>query len=351
MRLIAQRIETPDPATVTEVVRYMLAMQGQDLPGAKWSIGLRTPGATLVDVDAALASAEVIRSWPMRGTLHLVAAEDIGWMLDLTAARTLQSLRSRHRELGIDEAAIAHARDVSTQLLDGGSRATRAEVFQAFETAGVETTGQRGVHLLGALHQLRHLCLGPMRGTDQEVVLMDEWVRQPRSFTDRDEALGEYVRRYFLSHGPATIRDFTWWTKLPVKDAKTGLAVAKDHLAELVVDGTSYFLSPGLPDTASENVHALPGFDEFLLGYQDRSAGLDAQYAQLIVPGNNGMFQSTIVVHGRVVGTWRRKRTSAGLTVTPVPFERISGRNMARFRTAAAGYGKFLGVPVAVGEA
>jgi len=325
-------------------------MQGQDLPGAKWSVGLRAPGSTLADVDAALASGEVIRSWPMRGTLHLVAGEDIGWMLELTAARTLQSLTSRHRELDIDPSAIDHARDVSTELLQGGHQATRAELFQALESAAISTAGQRGVHLLGALHQQQHLCLGPMRDNDQLVVLLNEWVKEPKSYADRDEALGEFVRRYFLSHGPATIRDFTWWTKLPVKDAKVGLAIARDHLAELVVDTTSYFMSPDLPDRAPQRVHALPGFDEFLLGYQDRSAALNPDYAPLIVPGNNGMFQSTIVVRGRIVGTWRRKRTTAGLTVTPVLFESVSAQDLSGFRAATVDYGKFLDIPVIVAE-
>jgi len=211
----------------------------------------------------------------MRGTLHLVAAEDIGWMLDLTAARTLQSLTTRHRGLEIDESVVAHARDVTTGLLQGGRNATRAEVFEAFESAGIDTAGQRGPHLLGALHQRQHLCLGPMRGNDQAVVLLAEWVQNPRSFDDRDEALGEFVRRFFLSHGPATIRDFTWWTKLPMKDAAVGISVARELLEELIIDDTGYWMAPGLPDRPSKRVHALPGFDEFLLGYQDRTASLE----------------------------------------------------------------------------
>ena len=140
-----------------------------------------------------------------------------------------------------------------------------------------------------------------MRGNDQAVVLLDEWVPHPRRL-DRDEALGEFVRRYFTSHGPATLRDFTWWTKLTVRDTTIGMALARDHLEELVVDDVSYWMAPGLPDRASRRVHALPGFDEFLLGYQDRSASLAAEHAPVIVPGNNGMFQSTIVIGGRVAG-------------------------------------------------
>ena len=325
----------------------MLAIQGQDLPGAKWSVGLRAPGSTLFDVDTALAKGQIIRSWPMRGTLHLVAAEDIGWMLGLTSARTLRSLTTRHRELGLDRSAVDLARKIATDMLEGGRAATRAELFAAFEAAGISAANQRGPHLLGRLHQTGHLCLGPMLGNDQAVVLLDEWVTNPRTLTG-EEALGEFVLRYFTGHGPATVRDFCWWTKLPVKDAAIGLAIAREHLAELVVDGTSYWMAPGLPDTAAKSVYALPGFDEYLLGYQDRSASLDAGYAPAIVPGNNGMFQPTIVADGRVVGTWRRRRTAAGVSLTPVPLEPLSAARLTGFRTAARAYGRFLGVPVAV---
>jgi hypothetical protein len=243
---------------------------------------------------------------------------------------------------------------VANGLLEGGRSATRAELMAAFEAAGIATDGQRGVHLLGRLHQTRDLCLGPMRGNDQEVVLLREWVRQPR-IMERDEALGEFVRRYFTSHGPATLRDFSWWTKLPLRDAKAGLAVAGTDLEELVVDDTSYWMPAGLSDRApqaggSTTVHALPGFDELLLGYQDRSASLAAEYAQAIVPGNNGMFLPTIVADGRVIGTWRRKRTGPGWTVTPVPFGSYPGRTSTGFRVAATAYGRFLGSAVTVAE-
>jgi len=354
LRLLSQQIDGSECATPAQVVRWMLAMQGQDLPGAKWSVGLRAPGATLIDVDAALGSGEIIRSWPMRGTLHLVPGADIGWMLGLTAARTLKALTTRHAELGIDEATAGRARDVAIGLLEGGRSATRAELLAAFEAAGIGTAGQRGVHLLGRLHQTSDLCLGPMRGNDQQLVLLREWVPHPRHL-ERDEALGEFVRRYFISHGPATLRDFSWWTKLPLRDASAGLAVARADLEELVVDDTSYWLAAGLSDraprsTGSTKIHALPGFDEFLLGYQDRSASLPAEHAQSIVPGNNGMFLPTIVADGRVIGTWRRKRTGAGWAVTPVPFGSYSGRTSTGFRAAAAAYGRYLGSAVTVAE-
>jgi len=349
LRLAAQRIEGSEFTTPTEVVRWMLAMQAQDLPGGKWSVGLRAPGTTLREVDAALARGEIVRSWPMRGTLHLVPAEDIGWMVGLTAERTLRSLARRYDELGLDPASFKQAEHVAVGALEGGRALSRAARFDEFEAAGISTTGQRGPHILGHLHQLGTLVLGPMHGTGQNVVLHDEWVREPRT-PERDEALGEWVLRYFRSHGPATLEDFTWWTKLTVRDAGIGLAIARNQLEEIQVDDVSYWMAPGLPDRMSRRVHALPGFDEYLLGYQDRSAALDPAHAPVVVPGNNGVFQPTVVVNGRIVGTWRRKVTPAGITITPRPFAPLSDGALTAFGKSAAAYGRFIGTAAQVAE-
>ena len=348
LRLAAQCLEGSEFQRPVDVVRWMLAMQGQDLPGAKWSVGLRAPGSTLADVDAAFDSGQIIRSWPMRGTLHVVAAQDIGWMLGVTAERTLRSLTTRHRQLDIDDTVIARADEIASGLLEGGHSATRAEMMGAFEQAGIATDGQRGYHLLGALHQHRRLCLGPTVGSDQSFVLLQEWVPD-LCVLERDEALAEFVRRYLISHGPATIQDFAWWIKLPLRDARLGLALVRDALEELVVEGVSYWMAPGLGDrTPARSVRALPGFDEFLLGYTNRSASLAPEHFQAIVPGGNGVFQPTIVVDGQVLGTWRRTRVGGGVAVTPVPFAPLSRRDRAGFELAILEYGRFLGVTTTV---
>ena len=345
LRLAAQWIDAAGPTTAGDVVRSMLAMQAQDLPGAKWSVGLRAPGCRLADVDKAFNDGEIVRSWPMRGTLHLVPAEDLGWMLGLTAARTVQSQAARHRQLGIDDAAVGRAADVSTGLVGARGRATRAELFAAFEEAGISTTGQRGVHLLGRLCQMRLLCQGPVQQDEQLYVLLDQWVPQPRRLDD-EEALGEFVLRYFTGHGPATLADFCRWTKLPLKDARIGLAIARSALERLELDGSELWMRAGLRDSGAPTVHLLPGFDEMILGYADRSATLPPQYAAAVVPGNNGVFQPTVIVDGRVVGIWRRRRTRTGVTVTAEFLESVPAQHRAAVDGAAQHYARFLGAPV-----
>ncbi|PPF84132.1 hypothetical protein C5B96_07665 [Subtercola sp. Z020] len=338
----------PGAGGVTGVVRHLTALQAQDLPGAKWSIALRSPGATLADVDAAFASGVIVRSWPFRGTLHITAAEDLEWMLNLTAARTVSSVAGRFRQLGLDHATLETARSAAIDALQGGHALPRDDLFAAFHALGIDTGSNRGSNILWYLAHTKTLCFGPMVGTAQALVLLDEWVRHPRRLT-HEEGVAELVLRYVTSHGPSTLRDFLWWSNLLMVDARAGLDAAGDRLESLTVDGAEYWMPAGALDEppVRRAVHLLPGFDEYLLGYADRSAALPAPYAERIVPGNNGMFLPTIVAGGRVVGTWSRRATSARVAVTPTPFEALTEAQSRGVARSATRYAAYLGLPLA----
>ncbi|SDD29525.1 Winged helix DNA-binding domain-containing protein [Sanguibacter gelidistatuariae] len=326
----------------------MFALQGQDLPGALWSIGQRAPGTDLAQVRTAFDSGELVRSWPLRGTLHVLAAEDLGWVLALTGARSLGGAAGRERQLGLDAAAFDVAREVAAGVLERGRQASRAELFAAFDRAGVSTDGQRGVHLLWHLAVEGLLVLGPFRGAEQFVVLTEEWIPQPRALSG-DEAVRELVVRYLTGRGPATLADLTWWSKLPVTAARRALDDLRDSLTELSCAGTtSWALGSTLDRVAGESprqVLMLPGFDEFLLGYSDRSAPLAPHHAPLTVPGGNGVFKPTVVVGGRVVGLWSRRASAHRVIVTCSPFDKpFPPRVAAALASAAADYGRFHGL-------
>jgi hypothetical protein len=343
MRLSSQRIEASavDKLDVSGVVRRMLAMQAQDFGQALWAIGLRSPGSTRADVLRALERGEVVRSSPLRGTLFFVAAEDLRWMLRITAPRMIASAATRHRQLGLDEAAFGRSRELAIAELTGGNALTRDGFFAALEHAGIPTTGQRGYHIIWHLAQTGVVCWGPPAGTQQALVLLEEWIPLSRDL-GRDESLREFALRYFTGHGPATLRDFVWWAKLTVADAKLGLELARTELAEVSLDGVSHWVATSETEpTTKEGVHALPGFDEYVLGYQDRSLPLAEEHSSLIVPGNNGIFLPTIVSRGRVVGTWRRTIKSNGVTVTAEPFGALNKREAAGFERQAAAYRRF----------
>jgi len=318
LRLSAQWIATPRDATPAQVVRHLTAMQAQDFAGAKWSVGLRSIGITDAAVEAALAAGEIVRSWPMRGTLHFVAPEDLGWMLRLTSARLRRAAAGRHRQLELTERDFAGARDLALEHLGGGRALPRNDLLALWGDNGISPAGQRGAHLLIHLAQTGVLVFGPVAGKQHSFVLLDEWVREPRRL-EREESLAEWARRYFTSHGPATVRDFAWWASLTLTEAREGLALALPELERLEVDGVDYFHSPGL-EPARAGVHLLPGFDEYMLGYQNRGAALDAEHAPSIVPGNNGMFMSTIVANGRIVGLWKRTSRAKRVDIALEPF-------------------------------
>lgn len=192
------------------------------------------------------------------------------------------------------------------------------------------------------------LCWGPTFGTQQALVLLDEWAPATRKL-DPDEAWGEFLLRYLHGHGPATIADFLWWTKGTVAGAKTGRAVLGDAVTSVTVEGTTYLVTAELAERAAsipasrrdrEAVHLLPAFDEYLLGYQGRRAVLDDEHFQQIVPGGNGVFQPTVIARGRVVGTWRRPGADGQVEIRHfLPLtasqERAAAHAVARYRRYA----------------
>lgn len=350
LRRLAQAIDGPREPDPASVARRLLALQGQDFAAGCWALALRTTGATQSDVLAALDAGLVIRSWPMRGTLHFVPPEDLRWMLSVTTDRIVAGLARRQRQLELTAADFARAADVVTAALTGGGSIGRAELMQLWEGAGLTTTGQRGYHLIYFLAQTGLLCWGPVvrsanGNPTQALVLLDEWAPPPRAL-EPDEAAARFLLRYLEGHGPATVKDFVWWTKGTVALAKTARSVLGDALTTLEVDGVEYLLTAELadravsaPPTRSEKdaVHLLPAFDEYLLGYQDRTPILDDEHWELIVPGNNGIFQPIIVAAGRVVGTWRRE----GGRVTPQPFSSLSAAREAQLQRSARAYATY----------
>ena len=348
LRLTAQAIGSDGggartPLSPTAVVQHMLAIQAQDYSGALWSIGLRSPGATHLTVERAIPDRHIVRSWPMRGTLHFVAAQDLGWMLRISAARQATWSAKRRSDLAISDRELHAARDIATGLVSG-QLVRRDTLLAAFEAAGIPTTAQRGYHLLWNLAHDGLIVHGPVDGTQPTFALLEEWVTNPTQL-EGDEALGEFARRYFASHGPATERDFAWWASITLGDARRGIAIATPQ--SRTIDGTTYYLAPGC-EPARPAVHALPGFDEFMLGYQDRSAGLDTRFAQLIVPGLNGIFLPTIVSNGQVVGTWKRVTSARRMTVDTIGFEPLAARVSSGFAKAMKRYAQFWGIEVVV---
>ncbi|NEM06331.1 winged helix DNA-binding domain-containing protein [Geodermatophilus normandii] len=342
LRLVAQRVAGPPFPDAATAVRGLLAVQGQDWPGAVTSVALRTADRSRAGVEAALEAGAVVRSWPMRGTLHLTPAEDLPWMLDLLGARTLAGAAKRRAVVGLTEDDLERSRGVAVTALSGGRRLGRKELLAVLADGGCAVAGQQGYHTLWYLSQTSTLVLGPVQGGDQAFVLLDEWVPAPRRL-DREEALAELALRYFTGHGPATVADLVRWAGTTVRDARAGLAAVRDRLAAVDVDGTEMLLDPATPERLAacradaEGLHLLPGFDEVVLGYADRTCTVPPGHADRIVPGGNGVFRPTVVTGGRAVGTWRWTGTGARRRAEAEPFTAFPDGVAERVPDLAAG--------------
>jgi hypothetical protein len=341
-RLNSQHISTPICKTPHEVVHHMVAMQAQDYPGALWSIGLRMSNAVQVDVEKAILDRQIVRTWPMRGTLHFVAAEDIRWLLQLLTPREIAATAARRRNLEIDDRVLERTRNVVVKALQGGIIMTRNELFAVLETAGISTASQRGYHLLHHLSQEALICFGPHNEKQPTFVLLDEWIPHSREL-GRDEALAELTERFFKGHGPATLHDLVRWTGMTVKDARQGLEAVASHLGSIEVEGQTFWMASDSTFVPNDDTYLLPGFDEYILGYKDRSLMLETQHSQKIVPGNNGMFLPTIIASGQVAGTWKRVVKKDTAIITLLPFASLTAAQHQKIAISAKRYGDFLG--------
>jgi hypothetical protein len=318
---------------------------------ALWAIGLRLKSATVADIEQAILDGRILRTWPMRGTLHFVPPEDTKWMLKLSASRVLAKDGRRLSQLRLDEKIMERCKEIFYDALNGNKRLTRPDMMKLLEEAGISIENQRGYHILWYVSQSGLICLGPMQDRQQTFVLLDEWVPGSRDLP-REESLLELARRYFASHGPTTVHDFAWWAGLTVTEARLGLEAAMPELISQTIDGKDYWMASHRPDNAAydeSGVDLLPAFDEYLIGYKDRAAVLDGEDAQRVVPGNNGVFLPTIVVGGRVVGTWKRKLKKNSIDITLSPFTHLSDLDK-RATEATKLYSDFVGLPLSTTE-
>lgn len=320
----------------------MGAMQGQDLPGVIASAALRTADGSVAEVVADLDSGALVRGYPMRGTVFLLAAADGRWIGQLCAGPALRGARGRQAALGLTDRHVDRAREAILSTLSTAPRGLpREEVMQVWESIGQPTSGGVGYHLLARLVSETLLFYGPWNGTDQNVVLADGWVPpdsglEQRFSGDRIAAVAELLRRYLTSHGPATIRDFAWWTKLPLKEIRAAVPEATVGLEDVGHGqdgaGEPAYSRPGLSEEVSERAdeiaapRLLPGFDEFILGYPDRTFAMTQEQVLRLVPGNNGMFRRSLVVDGQVRGLWKREGRPGKRTLALEPFGPLTRR-------------------------
>lgn len=351
-RIAAQRLRNQFIARALRaepagIVARLGAVQAQEFPFATWGLALRLAGArTAAGIEAAFDAGQILRTHVMRPTWHFVAAADIRWMLELTAPRVHRTLAAYVRREGIDPRTLRRALSLFERALAGGQSLTRAELGACLARAGIAMPPMR----LGFVTMYAELeavvCSGPRRGRHFTYARLDERAPGARRLP-RDEALAELARRYFTSHGPATIRDFVWWSGLTVADTRRGLEMA--GAKRLTVDGLDYWRigRGGAAPPAAGLVRLLPIYDEYLVAYRDRLA---VPHGPAAIPaGPAGVtFRHAMVVGGQVAGTWNVRAHRDGRALHVTPLRRLTRAEAAGVEAAADRYARFLGCPVSL---
>jgi hypothetical protein len=305
-RLCSQKVASQEFNTPKDIVRWMGAMQAQDYSMAKWAIGVRLAEPVEAKVEAAFDRGDILRTHLLRPTWHFVSADDIYWILDLSAPKIKSTLKLRHKRLELDESVITKTRAIIEKSLLKESSLTREQFANEFKSANIRTDGNRLSHILFGAEMDGIVCSGPLKERKLTYSLLNVRVPVKRNLT-RDEALAELGKRYFNSRCPATLEDFLWWSNLSVSEGKKALDYIKSDFFAEIINNRKYWFPISFSDVTlkKDSVHLLPAYDEFLISYRDRSASLSS-YSNKKIVSDNGIFYPTIIVNGQVAGLWKR---------------------------------------------
>jgi len=346
-RLHNQHISAPAFDQPEAVVDWLCAVQSQDYTAAKWALGMRGSGISDAAVEQAFTDGAILRTHVMRPTWHFVTPADIRWMLMLTAPRVHQLSAYYNRQLELDDALFVRSDELLAKALQGGKQLTRVELGTILKDAGIATDDLRLAYIVGHAELEALICSGARRGKQFTYALVDERAPNARVLP-RDEALAELTRRYFVSHGPATLPDFVWWSGLTVTDAKAGLESVRDHLIEDVIDGTSYWLGESSPTARENSAYLLSNYDEYQVGYKDRTASFDSPNIHALDPRGNFLFSHVIIIDDQIVGTWKRTFRKAEVVITPKFVAPLTAAQDQAFLDAAQRFGEFVGLTVKI---
>ncbi len=339
-RLISQQISKPKFKNAKEVVGWMGAMQAQDFGMAKWALGVRLPGSTEKEIEDAISVGDIIRTHILRPTWHFVLPEDLRWMRELDTPKEKSSLSSRDRALGLTESIIKKSKKIIERALSKGEHLTGDELAAELERNKIDTGEYRAWHLFYKAELDGIICSGKIKNGKPTFALIDERVPSSNKIK-RDEALALLAKKYFISHGPATLEDFAWWSGLSLTNSKAALGQVKSMLVSETINGQTYWCegSSSLPDKGE--VYLLPSFDEFIISYKDRSAVLTSVKNNKAI-SSNGVFRPVIVASGKVTGIWKRTMKAGKVMASTEFFRSHTKKELSEIAAALDRFGKFL---------
>lgn len=350
----AARFDTP-----LDLLKGLGAIQAQEYESSLWAMALRLKPNQAAQqspnqsqdrravLNQAMTEGEIVRSWPMRGTLHWVPASELSWMLALMTPRILAASAGRLRQLEITPDLLTQSGECLRELLAETAWLSRPEILAAFEKIGIATHSQRGYHLLGYHAQTGLICQGPPVGKQPSFALLESFCPTQTQLSS-EAALAEMARLYFSGHGPATVQDLARWTGLSLTQARQGLSAIQSELTSEIWGGnTHWFFAPPakLRPVEVPEASLLPAFDEYLIGYQDRDLVLDPQFAPVVIPGKNGVFQPIFLLNGQVRGIWKRQIKRKKIQIQIFPFEQLAKSECEALLKAVEEFADYLNLP------
>ena len=348
-RLRNHKLFSPGFKDPADVVRWFGAVQAQDFHGAKWALALRMRKATNASVEVAFNRGEIIRTHLLRPTWHFVAPDDIHWLLQLTAPRVNQRCAGTYRKYELDETIFKRTNRAITKALESGKHRTRSELKAALNRAGVaaDDTVRLG-HILLRAELDGVVCSGPRRGNQFTYALLEERVPQGKQLL-REEALAELTRRYFMSHGPATLADYVWWSGLTTNDARRGIAMLDREIEEDQIEGTTYWSSNKSrhSEKSPAEAHLLPAYDEYNVAYKKREHVFDQSAVSQITTW--GALGPCVIVNGRIVALLKGTLGRNSIDINLESARTLKTNEAVAVTKAATRYAAFIDLPLQLG--
>jgi hypothetical protein len=338
LRLNNQRLLNHTFSKATDVVEWLGAVQSQDYAGAKWALANRLKDPVESEIDEAIDAGQILRTHVLRPTWHFVLPEDVRWMIELTEPRVSTLSAKYFRDLNLDKTILRRSNKIIVKALESSGHLTRKELAEVLEKSGIATNDLRLTYILFRAELDQLICNGAKRGKQFTYALMDQRAPNAKRL-QKDEALAELSLRYFRSRGPATVKDFTWWSGLSPTDAKQGVEIVKSKLECCEVDGQAYFFSSGHTESKRlSTIHLLPPYDEYTVAYKDRSLVIDQIFES---QAGHGIFNPNVVVNGKIKGAWRRELKGNKMILEVQYFSPVRSSVSQKVTSLAKRYSKF----------
>jgi hypothetical protein len=342
-RLINQHLIGKKFDSVQEAVEYFGAVQSQDFPASKWSLGIRLKNSSNIRIDAAYNEGVILRTHIMRPTWHFVSPQNLIWMQKLTSSRVKTLMGHYNRRLELTDKVLAKSNTVIAKALQNHKFLTRQALKKVLESVGITTDVQRLAHLVIWAELDGLITSGPIREKQFTYALVQERIAKTKEIS-REESLSKLILKYFQSHGPAQIKDFAWWSGLSIKDVHEGISMVRSKLSNITLNGKIYWFLKDAKNIEEEiqKVFLLSVYDEYFISYSDRSDMLEEQHRK-VLPVGNALLTSLLIINGQVKGTWKRKINKNCVVFRLAPFKKINLKVKEAVEEETRKYAEFFG--------